>query len=205
MGVDLKGDLANFKISRENFNDDDNCSIKYGCIEKKGNHRVLRFDMITSNIGDEDLIIGDPRDPNVQSKFFEPFDEECTEGLGYRFKAKPFFVYSLRNDDSSIKLSGYKDAFCFDGLPPWMDCDHQGLAAGGRSQDVYGSDMSCQFVVIDDLADGEYILEATVNAPSVDAVKKGKGQVFIKEDNYDNNTASVRLQIKGDDVTKLKQ
>lgn len=203
MGVDLKGELDNFTISRENFNDDENCSIRYGCIEKKGIHRVLRFDMVTSNIGDEDLIIGDPNDPDVQSKFFEPFAKECTEGQGYRFKAKPFFVYSLRNDDSSMKISGFKDAFCFDGLPPWMDCDHQGLAAGGRTQDVYGSDMPCQFVVIDDLPDGEYILEATVNAPSVDAAKSGKGPVFIEEDNYDNNTVYVRLQIIGDNVRKL--
>ena len=72
-----------------------------------------------------------------------------------------------------------------------------------RTQDVYGqtclvslwSSMICPME--------RYILEATVNAPSVDAAKNGKGQVFIEEDNYDNNTVSVRLQIIGDNVRKL--
>src|SRR5215469_14791674 len=123
MGVDLTGQLSGFKISREDFKHGD-CSVKIGCI-RKGNHRLLRFDMITSNIGDKDLVLGDPRDPRVEHKFFEPFDKHCTEGLGYRFKAKPFFEYSLRNDDSSVSLSGYKDAFCFDGLEP-RDCTNQG-------------------------------------------------------------------------------
>lgn len=53
--------------------------------------------------------------------------------------------------------------------------------------------MACQFVAIDDITDGEYILEATVNA-----------QRLIEEDNYDNNTVVVCLQIKGDSVTQLK-
>jgi lysyl oxidase len=201
MGVDLVGKLQGFKISRENFIEETDGSTENGCIEK-GHHRVLRFNMVTYNIGDKDLVIGDPRDPTVQAKYFEPFDEKFTEGLGYRFKAKPFFAYSLRNDDSTVNISGYKDAFCFDGLEP-ESCYNQGLAAGGEKRDVYGSNMACQFVVIDNVPDGEYTLEATVNAPSVDAVKNGKGEIFFEEDNYDNNTVAVRLQIKGDMVTKL--
>src|SRR5215210_3362378 len=181
MGVDLIGKLNGFSISRENFSEGGDGSVKWGCIDK-GNHRLLRFNMITYNIGDKDLVIGDPTDPSVQAKFFEPFDKDLTEGLGYRLKAKPFFVYSLRNYNSSVKVSGYKDAFCFDGLDP-PSCNNQGLAAGGKKEDTYGSDMACQFVVIDDVPDGEYILEAVVNAPSIDAVKNGKGDVFIEEDN----------------------
>ena len=64
--------------------------------------------------------------------------------------------------------------------------------------------MACQFVVIDSIPDGEYILEATVNAPSVEAVKNYSKDIFIEEDNYDNNSVSVRLQIKGDNVTEIK-
>ena len=141
MGVDLIGKLHGFKISRENFNEGADGSVEYGCIDK-GNHLVLRFNMVTYNIGDKDLVIGDPRDPSVQTKFFEPFDKKFTEGLGYRFKAKPFFVYSLRNDDSSVNVLGYKDAFCFDGLQP-ESCYNQGLAARGKKEDTYGSNMAC--------------------------------------------------------------
>ena len=55
---------------------------------------------------------------------------------------------------TSVKVSGYKEAFCFDGLDP-MDCHNQGLAAGGKREDRYESDMACQFVVIDNIHDGE--------------------------------------------------
>jgi hypothetical protein len=206
MGVDLKGELSNFTISREDFlslEEGGDGSVEYGCI-KKGNHRVLRFDMITYNIGDQDLMIGDPRDPDVEKKYFRhKSPPELTEGLGYQFRLQPFFVYSLRNDNSTVKLSGYKEAFCFDGLDP-MSCYNQGLAAKSKKSDVYSSDMACQFVVIDDLADGEYTLEATVNAPSVESIKNGNGEVLFEEDNYDNNTVAVRLQIKDDKVTEIK-
>jgi hypothetical protein len=201
MGIDLTGELRGFRISRENFNEGTDGSVEYGCV-LKGNHRVLRFDMITRNIGDEDLVIGDPRDPAVQTKFFKPFDERFTEGLGYVFKANPFFEYSLTNYDASINVSGYKYAFCFDALES-ESCYDQGIAAGGEKEDTYGSTMACQFIVIDNLPDGEYTLGATVNAPSVNAIKAGEGDVFIEEDNYDNNTVAVRIQIKGDEVTKL--
>jgi Lysyl oxidase len=189
MGVDLVGKLDGFSVSRENFGREDH-SVEYGCIDA-GNHRVLRFNMITLNKGSTDLVIGDPRDSNIQKKFFDPEKKELTEGLGYKFKKQPFFVYLLRNDDSSVKVSGYKEAFCFDGLDP-MSCYNQGLAAGGKREDRYESDMACQFVVIDDLSDGEYVLEATVNA-----------QRLIEEDDYGNNTVAVRLQIKGDDLPKI--
>jgi Lysyl oxidase len=86
-----------------------------------------------------------------------------------------------------------------------MSCDDQGILAGGKKEDTYELAMPCQFVVIDDLADGEYILEATINAPSVDAVKnKYKYKVIFEEDNYDDDTVAVRLRIKGDDVNVLK-
>jgi hypothetical protein len=206
MGVDLVGRLDNFTIANENFvekGEGGDGSVDYGCATP-GNHRVLRFDMITTNIGDKDLKIGDPNDPSVQSRYFVPAPKELTEGVGFKFKEQPFFKYSIRNDDSTIKISGYKEAFCFDGLGPVPSCTNQGLAARGTMEDEYGSDMACQFVVIDSIPDGEYILEATVNAPSVEAVKNYSKNVFIEEDNYDNNSVSVRLQIKGDNVTEIK-
>src|SRR5438105_4161731 len=33
--------------------------------------------------------------------------------------------------------------------------------------------------------DGEYILESTINAPSISAVKDGEGKLLFKEDNCD--------------------
>ena len=78
MGVDLVGKLNNFRISNENFREEADGSVEYGCVTA-GNHRVLRFNMITTNIGDKDLIIGDPEDPSVQRRFFDPAPPELTE------------------------------------------------------------------------------------------------------------------------------
>jgi hypothetical protein len=204
MGVNLVGSLDGFKITRENFkrvkdgnfgSDGTDGSVNLGCVDE-GNHRVLRFSLITKNIGDKDLIIGDPRDrPDI----FEASDVYDTK---YQFRTH-FFVYNLRNDDSSVNIHGYKIPYCFDALEK-MDCFNQGILAGGAKEDTYEFSMPCQFVVIDDVPDGEYILEATVNAPSVDAVKSGKGTVIIEEDNYDDNTVGVRLQIKGDNINVIE-
>lgn len=98
MGVDLVGKLNGFSISRENFSlkkEGGDGSVDYGCIDS-GSHRVLRFNMNTLNKGDKDLVIGDPSDPNVQRKFFDPAPKELTEDLGYKFKQQPFFVYLLK-------------------------------------------------------------------------------------------------------------
>ena len=137
----------------------------------------MRFNLHVRNIGDQDLVVGDPRDPNIQRKFFDPAPPELTEGLAFKFN-QPFFAYSLRNDDSSVKISGYKIPICFDVLPN----GEQGIAAGG-GEDQYVPDFPCT-LIIDDIPDGEYILEVTVNAPSVDAVKNGKGEVLFEEDRY---------------------
>jgi hypothetical protein len=197
MGVNLIPKLDGFRISRENFKRKEaggDGSVNLGCVDK-GNHRVLRFNLHTLNIGDKDLVIGNPKDrPDI-------FEHSDVFSTGFQFRQPPFFVYFLKNDVSSVKISGYKIPFCFDALPP-ASCENQGIAAG-VGEDVYESELPCQFVVIDDVADGEYTLETTVNAPSVDAVKLGKGKVLFEEDNYDDNTIAVRLLIKGDNIEKL--
>ncbi len=197
MGVNLIPKMDGYKISKENFRlkkENGDGSVDLACVDK-GTHRVLRFNLRTRNIGDKDLIIGNPKDrPDI----FEHSDVFDTH---FQFKRPPFFVYTLRNADSSVKKLGYKIPYCFDALQP-MSCYNQGIAAGG-GEDTYEADMPCQFVVIDDLIDGKYFLDATVNAPSVDAIKYGKGKVIFEEDNYDDNTLTVCLQIKGDEVKEI--
>ncbi len=197
MGVNLIGKLSGLAISKENFKTKEeggDGSVNLGCIDK-GEHRVLRFNMITYNKGDKDLIIGKPEDrPDI----FEPSNVFDT---GFQFRQPPFFLYNLRNDDLSVNIQGYKIPYCFDGLG--QGCDYQGIKANG-GEDIYGADEPCQFLVIDNMQDGEYILEATVNAPSVEAAKNGKGKIIFEEDNYDDNTVAVRIQIKSDQVNVLR-
>jgi hypothetical protein len=190
MGVNLIAKLDSLQICEEQGGDG-SASVN------KGNHRILRFNLHVRNIGDQDLVVGDPTDPNIQRKFFDPAPTELTGGLGFKFN-QPFFAYSLRNDDSSVKISGYKIPICFDVLPGSSGV--QGIVAGG-GEDQYVAD-SCT-LIIDDVPDSEYILEATVNAPSVDAVKNGKGEMLFEEDRYDDNTFAIRVQIKGDAIKRL--
>src|SRR6185437_6213739 len=193
MGVNLVPVVKNFTISRENF-DKENQSVKLGCVPT-GQHRIIRFDLYCHNRGDKDLILGNPENlPDI----FEP-----SEVFGWQFKDK-FYTYILKNG-SGLERSGYKVAFCLlggksaDGKP--FDCSYQGIAAG--NSDLYGAGLPCQFIIIDDIPDGEYTLEATANAPSVQAAKTGSGKVIIEEDNYDDNTTRVQLRITGDSVTRL--
>lgn len=187
MGTNLIPKVDNFYIQTKEFPADDD-SVTLKCIEQ-GKHRVLRFDLYCENIGDQDLVIGNPKDrPDIfiESKVFP-----------WQFKEN-FYTYFLRNN-AGLERKGYKVAFCLMG-GPGFNCDNQGIAAG--SQDVYGSALACQFVIIDNMADGEYVFEATANAASVDAVKNGRGNALIPEDNYDDNRVTVNLRITGDLVNK---
>lgn len=192
MGVNLVPEVRNFSVSSENF-DDGNDSVRLGCVPL-GQHRILRFDLLCYNKGDQDLVIGRPEDrPDIFVK---------SDVFGWQFKDK-FYTYTLKNDSGVEKL-GYKVAFCLlggtsaDGRS--FDCSYQGIAA--QSNDTYGAGLPCQFIIIDDIPDGDYSLEATANAPSVQAAKSGKGKIIIEEDNYDDNTVKARLQITGDSVTQ---
>src|SRR5437867_4316317 len=46
-------------VSEEQFNSND-CSVVEGCVTKAGKHTLLRFNSSTANIGQADLVIGDP-------------------------------------------------------------------------------------------------------------------------------------------------
>jgi hypothetical protein len=156
----------------------------------------MRFDLYCNNRGNEDLVIGNPAD--------HPEIFERSDVFGWQFKDK-FYTYNLKND-SGVVREGYKVAFCLlggrsrkDGRT--FDCDYQGIEAGKR--DLYSAGLPCQFIIIDDLANGDYTLETTANAPSVKAVKTGKGNIIIEEDDYDDNTIEIQLRINGDTVRLL--
>jgi hypothetical protein len=196
MGVNLTPKLDGFRISTEDFRskkDGGDGSVDLGCV-RKGRHRVLRFDLHVINIGDKDLVIGNPKDrPDI----FEP---SVVFDTGTQFREK-FFVYTLKNDDSTVNISGHKIPFCFEDEDKYT-CENQGIGKESK-EDVYEGGLPCQFLVIDDVPDGEYTLEATLNFPSVCAVKTGIGKVLFEEDNYDDNTKSVRLKIKGNENPKV--
>ncbi len=188
MGVNLIPTIEGFSITNLDAND---ASYKLGCIDRT-KKRVLRFTLQLHNKGNQSLVIGNPADrPDL-------FVHDPTSIYPYHFKEK-FYTFVLKDNTGNIKSQGYKVAFCLmDGLN--FDCSYQGISKDNF--DTYGAGLPCQFVAIDGLPDGEYILEATANAYSVEQVKQGKAPV-VEEDNYDDNTVRKRLKISGNNVTEL--
>jgi hypothetical protein len=175
-------------------------SVENGCITP-GLHRVFRFTIHTTNKGTEDLVIGAPKDR--LDIFAHPRDlTPPLPDAPYEWIMKEkFFTFSLENN-SGTEYSGYKRPFCFAGglnhqtnPPSQFSCLYQGIGVSGF--DSYNAYLPCQFIIIDGLKDGIYTFKATVNAPSVDAVKNSKGNVMFEEDNYDNNTVSLNVKFNG--------
>jgi len=58
MGVNLVTIVRNFSISRPTFSANDH-DVQDGCVTP-GKHRVMRFDFLSHNAGDTDLVVGSP-------------------------------------------------------------------------------------------------------------------------------------------------
>jgi Lysyl oxidase len=205
MGVDLvpkvpkesffivKGEFVTFEHrDPDNPQQIQDWSAELGCISE-GRHRVFRFDIFTQNHGTTPFVLGNPRDhPDI---FVHP--PHAAGPIKWIMKDK-FMVFTLKND-SGVEFRGYKQPWCVkagkDEHGRTFTCEYQGIGIGAA--DPYPSFNPCQFIVIDDLEDGEYTFEATVNATSVLAAKEGGGKILFEEDNYNNNTSIFRLRFKG--------
>ena len=188
MGVNLVPFVRNFSITHENA---DPHSIQDGCITA-GNHRLLRFDFLTQNTGDTDLNVGSPADHP------EWFEKSASHG---HFHLKNFNEFRLYSAPGVEVVKGYKQAFCLIDLqrvsptanpnPKFTDCNAaQGISAGWA--DIYAAGLACQFLVIDNLADGDYVLRSTTNVPR-----------YFSEDSFADNTICAGLHIVGDTVQEI--
>ena len=75
--------------------------------------------------------------------------------------------------------------------PQFNDCNtDQGISAGWA--DLYNAGLPCQYIVIDELPDGDYTLQSTTNAMSV-----------VDEDSYSDNTIWSGLRIEENNVTEI--
>jgi Lysyl oxidase len=202
MGVNLTAGVDGFEIWEEDFHRRGpgapagatlDGSVEDGCIQE-GRHKVLRFNLYCINVGDKDLVIGNPRD---RPDMFEP--SAVHRQSGYIMKDK-FNVYTLKNG-RDIELKGHKRPFCLIGGAPFT-CRNQGIRANG-GEDQYSNDLACQFIVIDGIPDGEYTFEAVTNATSVQAAKEKVGKIVFEEDDYDDNTVTIRLRINGRRVQRI--
>lgn len=185
-GVNFVAGVKDFKISTEVFNES-SPDVEDGFVTP-GEHRLLRFDVVIYNVGDADAELGRPGNRS------DLFEHSSSHGHAH---LKGFNNYVLLDESGERTGVVRKQTFCLRDLSQvrptardsaQFDCEYQGISAGWA--DEYDSSLPGQYIVIDDLPDGEYTLRATTNAAGT-----------IDETCYDDNTVRVDLSINNGTVT----
>jgi len=157
------------------------CAVEEGCVLGPGKRKLLRFSVATPNLGDGDLVLGNPADRR------DLFTWSPCHG---HFHFDGYATYELVNPSGTVVLRGRKQAFCLlDSLkyvstagPAKFTCNYQGISAGWG--DVYGSGLDCQWLDVTSFR-GDLILRITINPEHA-----------LPESNYDNNVAEVAVRIR---------
>jgi len=190
MGVNLVTRVRNFAISTQSFSASDH-DVQDGCITP-GSHKIMRFDFLSYNAGNSDLVIGSPAS--------RPDLFVWSAGHGH-YHLRDFNEFLLFNANGGLATIGYKQAFCAidierigpnaSATPRFADCNSdQGISSGWA--DVYNSGLPCQYIVIDNVANGDYTLQSTTNAKHV-----------VSEDCFGDNTEWTGLRIAGNVVSEI--
>ena len=145
--------------------DSTDCAFVEGTVGGAGYRRLLRFDTVVMNMGDGDLFIGDPTDPeNPYASNFE--FAPCHK----HYHIRDFSNYRLLKLDRSEVALGHKQAFCLEDLLKYSNdskshgytCDFQGITSGWG--DWYFKQLSGQWIDITGVPEGNYIVHNEVNA-----------------------------------------
>lgn len=190
------------------------CTFLESCISRPGTHLLLRFTSNTPNVGEADLVIGDPNEclgtlfrfsECHQHLHFEEYaDYRLWTPAGYDKWVRMRDLSKPSNEgrnaqllkkafDNRELLVGRKQGFCiidllpynFEGATPpppkYVSCaSNQGLQVGYADEYHFG--LSCQFVEVTDLPEGDYVLEDHVNA-----------EHLLPESDFTNNSSAVRF------------
>ncbi|MED5306857.1 MAG: lysyl oxidase family protein [Bacteroidota bacterium] len=151
----------------ESYQNEDGCAIEEGCLTGYGNRSIIRFDTWIKNVGNQDYFIGSV-DDNSNTNQFEW--DECHNHWHY----KGYAEYVLFDLNGQIIPVGFKNGFCVMDLECSGDDDY-GVEAGNYTYgcsvmgisagcgDIYGSGLSCQWIDITDVPDGEYTFVVRTN------------------------------------------
>jgi len=162
------------------------CYVGEGCLNGYGTRELIRFTTHIKNIGDVDYYIGTTANNGTTEQFEWG---SCHNHFHY----KGYAEYILFEMDGTALPIGFKNGFCVmdlecsDGGTFQYGCSNMGISA--HCGDIYGSGLSCQWVDVTDVPDGDYQLVVRVNwDESPDAL--GRYEIT-----YDNNWAVVCIGI----------
>jgi hypothetical protein len=174
-------DALNPRVVSRNYSTS-SCDVVEGCA-LPGPRRYLIFDTESRNIGNADLVLGNPAG-NTNFVF-----QSCHGH--YHFSE--FADYRLVTSAGQSAATGNKVGFCLldserwnnsAGALPRYGCHNQGIQAGWA--DLYTANLSCQWVDITGLPPGNYALEVEVNPAG-----------RLSETPRSNNLARMSLVIDG--------
>ncbi|GJM36536.1 MAG: hypothetical protein DHS20C18_55370 [Saprospiraceae bacterium] len=149
--------ISSLFLDTENSNDP--CLIEEQCMAGYGLRQVLKFSTRIENIGEEDYFIGQPSsDPGgIQFTW-----NNCHNHWHYDGYAE----YLLFDSEGNRVPAGFKNGFCVLDLGcMWgsaqYGCSVMGISAG--CYDEYWSGLSCQWIDVTDVPDGNYTFVTRVN------------------------------------------
>lgn len=161
------------------------CAVQEGCVAAPGQRRLLRFDTWTPNTGLADVFLGQTPSDQSSTELFEW--SQCHGHHHFNSYAN----YRLLDSDGGVAATGHKQAFCLEDFYRYPGrnrngrqyfCDFQGIQRDW--QDVYSSNLDCQWVDVTELDPGNYTLEISVN-----------GEGILAESDYSNNVAVSAVTI----------
>ena len=196
------------------------CSVEEGGITP-GDRKLVRFTVMTPNIGDADVFVGDPNEHFAANDGLFEF-----ASCHHHFHFRHYALYQLIDPRSGKIWRAAKRGFCMldtdpnpaslGGVSPkspqFRSCGaigipgNQGISAGWA--DTYRFFLAGQYFVLDGgdgqavVPPGRYIIRITVNPPFV--AKKGEPCPFkdtngfchqLPESNYDNNVGQAIVDI----------
>jgi len=182
--------ISNVQIQSRTFSPG-SCEVVEGCT-LPGQRRLLRFDLVTPNIGAGDLYVGPP---TVDSRPDSSFEfGVCHNHWHFRGYAD----YRLLDTAGAEIARGHKQSFCLLDSSQYMGmgqelctgqrytCTNQGIHAG--YYDLYSRSLDCQYIDITGVPPGDYRIRARINT------ERG-----FAESNYNDNEALMNVTIPATD------
>jgi hypothetical protein len=164
------------------------CALHEQCIGGPGPRRLLRFGMLTRNVGATDLVLGVPANHPDEYHY-----DECHGH--YHFEG--FAAYTLKDGTGNTIVSGGKIAQCVYDSSNWawpgtggghFACYNQGLSVG--FEDEYAAGLDCQWLDITGVAPGNYTVAISINTPNT-----GFAAPRLVERDYTNNVTTFPVTI----------
>ena len=204
-GPDLQVSVNTILNSLEinSFTSSDECLVAEGCITGTGERKTLRFTTTISNYGNEDFYIGQSGGvDNLNTNFYW---DDCHGHAHYEGYAN-YRLYDYPSLEPSETI-GHKNGWCVMDLggavssetPEYITnpsscsftygCTTMGISKG--CSDTYGSGISCQWVDVTGLEDGEYVLAVSTNMETDNYEPQ-------YEINFSNNIVYVLFELETD-------